>query len=482
MKTSLRALFFTAFICFQLTQVYSQCTVSKIFIQHVTVVGSTPTSCTVKFDASFNIENNNGNKFIFIHAWIESDYPDYFECENGHSGHPGAIQAPDAGDLGNSFLNIGINNSGASPVVITVYPPDNSVAMTSIDSVRRTVAPDGSGDFILFGIQTTLPVACGTPVIIAADLWSSQSAAAQVAHCVNCGILYSSGYLTVVGGVNCATLSYSATITNNTSQPVTGWYHVYADVNGDGYFSPVSDTLIQDSTAFSVAAGPGTTTAISGPVPPANMNQDLFIVLSQYPSGASRVVLLPSTQCSPLPVTFRSFKAARVSQDLVALRWETATEINNSGFALLRNTGNGWEFVEFLPSLALDGNSSSVLTYSYMDRNSFTGITQYRIRQVDLDGKFKYSDIRAVRGEWQKDQTIVYPNPTINGQVNVLFEDKDGTRSIALIDSYGRTIRQWKGLNSNTLIIDNLRQGIYTLRIITEETRQQQVEKIVVLK
>ncbi len=109
-------------------------------------------------------------------------------------------------------------------------------------------------------------------------------------------------------------------------------------------------------------------------------------------------------------------------------------------------------------------------------------MTQYRIRQVDFDGKAKASDIRAVRGLGQSTRTIVYPNPTSDGKVNIVFEDGNTIRDISLIDMSGRVAKQWKGVTNNNIQIDNLTPGMYSLRIIDRETGEQSVEKIIVNK
>ncbi|HMK26113.1 MAG TPA: T9SS type A sorting domain-containing protein [Chitinophagaceae bacterium] len=484
MKKVLRSLMLLAFFSFSIRQINAQCTVSNVIIQNIRNVAPGPGTCTVTFDVSFNIENNNGNKYIFIHAWLQSQYPNYFQCVDGHTTLNGAIHAPDAADLGASFLNLGINNNTPTPTIMSIYPPDNSVPMTSVTSITRNILPDGSADIILVGVTTTVPVSCGTPVVLVADLWSSQAANAQVAHCVNCGFLYSAGYLSAVGFVNCSNHTYGATVTNNTAASASGFYRVYADINGDGYFTPATDTLLSGPINFNIVAGPGTTTTISGPVPTANVNQGVFIVLTQTSgsaSGASRVFFLPSTQCSTLPVTLSSFTAKRVSNSNVILKWETATEINNRGFGLQRNMGDdNWQTIVFINSQAVDGNSNSILTYSYSDLNASRNITQYRVQQVDLDGKARFSEIRTVRGEGQPGKTIVYPNPSQDGSVKIVFEDRNGARNVMLADISGHIIRQWTITTGNTIQVDNLRPGIYSLRTIVVETREQTVEKIVV--
>jgi hypothetical protein len=483
MKTFLRLAFLTTLIAFSSQTTNAQCTVSNIVIQNVRVIGSTPTTCTAKFDVTFNIESNNGNKFIFIHVWLQNNYPDYFQCVNGQSSRHGSIAAPQAADLGGSF-NIGINNSDNIPVVLTTYPPDATINMALVDSIRKVILPDGSVNFTLYGVVVTAPIPCGTPVVVVADLWSSQTNNAQRAQCVNCGILYSAGFINVVGLVNCSTLIYTGLVTNNTGTTLNGFYSVYADINGDGFFTSYTDTLLQGSTAYTV--GPFATITISGSVPRANINKNIFVVFTQSTgtgTGASRVILFTSTQCAPLPVTFKSFNATRTSKTNVLVKWETLSEINNNGFAVQRNSGNNkWETVTTMNSQAQTGNSSTILTYTFNDLNSNKGITQYRIKQTDIDTREKYSEIRAVRGDAQNSKIIVYPNPSNDGQVNIVFENKESIRDISLTDMSGRIVKQWMGVTSNTIRIENLVTGIYTLRVIMKETGVQSMEKIAITK
>ena len=133
-------------------------------------------------------------------------------------------------------------------------------------------------------------------------------------------------------------------------------------------------------------------------------------------------------------------------------------------------------------SQAQGGNSQSLLTYVFNDINTNRGMTQYRIKQVDQDARIKYSLIRAVRGDGQSSKVVVYPNPTSDGRVTVVFEDATETRDVSLFDMTGRTLKQWKGINNNNIQIENLQPGVYSLRIVVPETGALSVEKIVVNK
>jgi Secretion system C-terminal sorting domain len=481
MKTVLRSFLFIGVLLVSTKISRAQCTVSNIVIQNVRVISSTPTSCTAKADITFNIEDNNGNKYIFMHVWLQNDYPDYFQCVNGRSTRNGSIPAPVAADLGSSF-NIGLDNDGTGIVAMTTYPPDASVPLAIMDSVSKVILPDGSANITMYGVLVTAPVPCGTPVVLVADVWSSQANNAQRAHCVSCGIRYSAGFLNLTGFVNCATLRYGGTLSNITGTVINGYYRVFADVNGDGYFTPFTDTLLLSNTNFTIAANGSI--LISGDVPRANINQNVFIVVTQTTgtaTEASRVFLLRTTFCSILPVNFSSFSTTRTSRSNVLLKWETLTEANNTGFSVQRIMGNNrWETTSFVPSLGQNGSSTSILNYTYNDLNSNPGITQYRIQQEDFDGKTRLSEIRAVRGFAQKEKNIVYPNPSTDGRVNVAFENKEETRDIILTDMKGQVVKQWKGYTNNILKIENLVTGMYTIRITARQTGNQTVEKIMV--
>ena len=190
---------------------------------------------------------------------------------------------------------------------------------------------------------------------------------------------------------------------------------------------------------------------------------------------------IPCGSTITLPVSLVSFTAMRNNSN-VTIRWTTATEINNLGFQIQRLVGNGssWQDVFFVPSQAAGGNSSSNLSYSFTDLNNSKGITQYRLRQTDIDSRYKFSEIRAVRGEGQLGKTIVYPNPSSDGRVNIVFDEVASARQVSLTDMSGRIIRQWKAVDNNNIQIENLNPGMYILRIVIPGTGEQSMQKIIV--
>jgi hypothetical protein len=191
-------------------------------------------------------------------------------------------------------------------------------------------------------------------------------------------------------------------------------------------------------------------------------------------------VFIAVTEGGPLPVSLKSFNAKRLSGQNVLLSWVTAIEQSNRGFYVQRNINGSWENVTFVASRATNGNSNIDLSYTFTDLNNFKGISQYRIVQVDIAGAQKISNVSIVRGEPGK--MVVFPNPSFDGNVNVLFEDQNSTRDIAINDMTGRLVKQWTNINSNSLEIDNLMPGFYTIRVFNKSTGEQAVEKFVVNK
>ncbi len=115
---------------------------------------------------------------------------------------------------------------------------------------------------------------------------------------------------------------------------------------------------------------------------------------------------------STLPVELVSFSGNYINKS-VSLKWQTATEIDNYGFDIERSTlsKNNWIKIGFVNG---SGNSSIGKHYSFTDKNISNGIYSYRLKQLDLDGKFKYLntinvEIKNIPTNYSLEQN--YPNP-----------------------------------------------------------------------
>lgn len=260
--------------------------------------------------------------------------------------------------------------------------------------------------------------------------------------------------------------------------------NLYADITAPFGQQNAGDVLL-GTALINSAGGPAQQISIPavGPLSQYRRNTPYVAVITPQAGCLQAVTFIPNQCASTLPVNFTLFTATR-NRDIVTLKWETGSEQNNNGFAVERNINGTWQQVGWVSSQAVGGNSNGVLKYTFIDPNTTKGITQYRIRQVDLDARSVYSEIRSVRGGEQAGKTIVYPNPSSDGRVNIVFEETGAglVREIALADMSGRIIRQQKGITNNNLVIENLIPGVYTLRIFIPATGEQVIEKIVVNK
>ena len=190
-------------------------------------------------------------------------------------------------------------------------------------------------------------------------------------------------------------------------------------------------------------------------------------------------IALPKS--ASLPVKFLSFSAQQVNGK-VALKWQTAQELNNKEFQVQRKMANGgYQAIATVSSKALFGNSGTVLDYSFDDLASLVGAGQvyYRIKQIDLDGRSDFSEIRSIRNNAKKFNITIYPNPG-RDLVKVTIPDGAGIVDISLSDMSGKEIKRWNSTSVKNIELTNLRPGMYTIRINVKETGDVLVDKIMI--
>ncbi len=124
-----------------------------------------------------------------------------------------------------------------------------------------------------------------------------------------------------------------------------------------------------------------------------------------------------SFQVEPLPVELTSFIAA-CREDYISLKWQTATEINNYGFEIEKSSVNSnqssvnWEKIGFVNG---NGTSTTSNSYGFSDQSVINGNNYiYRLKQIDINGDFKYSqEIKVSADLTPKNYSLSqnYPNP-----------------------------------------------------------------------
>ena len=181
-----------------------------------------------------------------------------------------------------------------------------------------------------------------------------------------------------------------------------------------------------------------------------------------------------------LPVELTGFTVSQNNCDTVVVAWQTASETNNNYFSIERSTdGNTFEYIGIIKPKTT--NSNSTIDYSFIDNNPTDGIAYYRLKQTDVDGGFKYSNVisfqRCISNK--NIEVTVFPNPTYR-KVTVDFtgNGKD-IESVNIINVYGETIYESTFLQPE-LDFENLNSGVYILRVSLKS--KEYIEKRFIVK
>ena len=171
--------------------------------------------------------------------------------------------------------------------------------------------------------------------------------------------------------------------------------------------------------------------------------------------------LWETTTLSPLPVSFISLTAVPQKFGKVAVEWVTSSEINNNGFELQRALGNNssleWKDISFIKGA---GNSTTNTKYNYDDYPSGGNKFFYRIKQIDFDGHFKYSDVKEV--ELRDFDYALFqntPNPASSLTMIKYQLPVAGKVSMTLYNSLGVAVKN--------LVNEAKQPGIYEVRFST---------------
>ena len=211
------------------------------------------------------------------------------------------------------------------------------------------------------------------------------------------------------------------------------------DPNGDIFINTATNLYLFDPQAksFSLKGNAGSFTNI----------QDL--TSASYPM-------------SVMPVKWISFNVEGGNKNQVLLTWEVTDQVDNKGFYVQYSKDQkNWDDVTFIDAKSSGGKNEK---YSYTYTGILSSENYFRIKQIDLDGKFSFSQIRNLRSSANTTSTqnnvVVYPNP-VKDVVNITnLESANYTARI--IDMGGRVIKSFVMRNGqNQVDVADLKSGIY---------------------
>lgn len=173
-------------------------------------------------------------------------------------------------------------------------------------------------------------------------------------------------------------------------------------------------------------------------------------------------------QVITLPIELIAFKAEVVGPG-VELLWVTGSEENNDYFTIERSS-NGLEFKPF-EEIEGAGNSKKILNYSIIDDEYFPGMTYYRLKQTDYDGKFSYSKVISVDTRSVVNQSSLYPNPA--STVVHIRNAEDMPSTVRFLNSRGEVIHSEIMDNPVSKInVTDFEEGMYVVETKSDVNRK----------
>jgi hypothetical protein len=236
------------------------------------------------------------------------------------------------------------------------------------------------------------------------------------------------------------------TVTGN----VTGTKYV----NFNKYYTNTSYSLTPQTNLFTIPAN-STDKKVTIEIVSFNNSSTLGVIVDD--------VTLQTVPPAILPVEWVSFTAALKNEKAV-LNWETANEKNNNYFIVERSSnGNSFDSVGIVAA-----NSRSI--YQFTDATLTAGVSYYRLRQVDIDGKIQFSKTVIVR--WDKTTTAFKVFPTIaTSTIQTSFTSTTAAAAkINIYDANGRLIVSMQkavsaGANQQSVNVTSLPAGLYYFQV-----------------
>jgi hypothetical protein len=232
-------------------------------------------------------------------------------------------------------------------------------------------------------------------------------------------------------------------------------------------------TTSSSGTCGTLSSTAAQSPAYTPPSPPASSNYSCTYTIT-VASGTCTGTQSVTVGCAVLPIELLSYTGTNTFRGN-ELKWVTATETNNSYFTLYRSRDaqtfdRQWK----IQSKATNGNSTSNLSYAFLDGNVNPGVYYYRLTQTDIDGTIKEVGTIPLSVEAGRYTLNVIPNPTAN-KAEVTYECVADQK--AQLKVYGhsgdlimiREIACVEGENKYIIDLGDREDGIYLVTISTND-------------
>jgi hypothetical protein len=199
------------------------------------------------------------------------------------------------------------------------------------------------------------------------------------------------------------------------------------------------------------------------------MNYAEISGVTSFSGGSGAIALSPDPSLPVELVSFEGWNTPLGNQ----LQWITFSETNNAHFVIQHSTDPLLGF-EDLGQVNGAGTTTSSKSYEFLHDNPMLGDNYYRLKQVDINGAFGYSNVIVLKVEGSINRSVFYPNPTLD-ILNYQFTNKENQQlHITISNVLGQTISSrylsaQEGLNSYQLNLSSFSSGVYNVHVYRED-------------
>lgn len=313
------------------------------------------------------------------------------------------IPTYDAGDPDNDWTGIRYYRRGATNTII-----EDDLTSTDVDVFTNVleviVNPIADLDRTEFGVNSWIGHAYGSPRNFATSNYSGR---------VTQNPIFTQNF---PSGVGCNSQTSNFTVQYRMRLNVSPGTYDFSVNGDDGYRLLINGTTVINEW-----------TKVGGKKSSADTYQMeiiedsvLELVLDYYELGENQSISFDYVESLLiLPLEWGDF-LGQPCGDNNCLKWSTLQEKNTSHFVLERSN-DGFNWKELGEEIEAQGNSNNEVQYQYTDDSFENTFTFYRIKQIDLDDTFSYSDVIRVENNSLSDKLMPFPNPTMD----LLFVDSD---------------------------------------------------------
>jgi len=179
-----------------------------------------------------------------------------------------------------------------------------------------------------------------------------------------------------------------------------------------------------------------------------------------------------------LPIELAEFTVKSDDNKIAQLAWTSLTENNSAHYEIERRTDN--EDFAYVGTVEAAGESLEEINYTYEDDISKVSgnYVYYRLKMVDKDGSYEYSDVRSLKLEMRDSGISIAPNPAVNNVELSMKMDTGGDVNVHIYDMQGRQLcnYQWT-YNDNSIVrerinVSHLEAGLYLVEVVSPHERK----------